>query len=700
MNLSKKMNVTNILVVLVGLSGCVSSPLSEVSSQDASERSLKISDSFIKGMAQNPDQGSGMLESNQSNVQRSKDPSNLGRMSTITPLPWRPAATADTAARRDLFSLDNEVTLTAEKMPLVTFIHYVFGQLLNRNYVLDKSVDSEGSVTSPVTLDVNSPVSSFELFELAEKVLQDRGILLKNNGGTFFIYRASAMEAKPVAVIAIGRLKQDVPETTQRILQVVPLRFGIKMSIERSIRNLTNAKVTAEFDQSAVYIEGTRDQVIRALDLINMLDVPAMRGRHVGLLELTYVDPGQFAAEVADLLALEGIDVAIQRGIKKNLVLVPLKQRGALVVFATEQFMLDRVRYWAELNDVPGEANNNQYFVYTPNAARASDLGESVSSLLTGFSTPNISDTSTNATGAAPSARRSVGINQDDFKMVVDERANLLLFYTNGTRYQNLLPLLSRLDVLPKQIVLDITIAEVTLKDEFRHGVEWAYNQGEVNVTTQGAFGASGIGGLGVFVDGLNGPFVANLMGSNSLVKVLSNPSMMVRDGVTATIDVGSQISVVGETTQDPINGDRQTTSSSYRQTGVNISVTPTVNASDVVVMEVMQSISNSVPGSAGAGGNPDIMQRSLNTEVMARSGQTIILGGLISETESGGDSGIPGLSRLPLLGNLFKSKSNTQDRTELVMLITPKVLANSEAWEATSDSFRESLRFLGVKPR
>jgi general secretion pathway protein D len=109
--------------------------------------------------------------------------------------------------------------------------------------------------------------------------------------------------------------------------------------------------------------------------------------------------------------------------------------------------------------------------------------------------------------------------------------------------------------------------------------------------------------------------------------------------------------------------------------------------------MEISQSISNSVPDTSGAGGNPNIFERTLSTELVARSGQTIMMAGLISENSSVGGSGTPLLSKVPLIGNLFKSSSNGSDRTELIMLITPTVIDSLDQWEAVLDQFQEGLR-------
>ena len=619
---------------------------------------------------------------------------------SLEPLRWQAkSSNAVLPLPVDLFGDDLRLSVAAEKMPLRDFIHYIFGEILSVNYVVDETVESGASAaSSAVTLSIPDPLSARALFRLVNELLIARDVQIKYANKTFFIYRQSGAADAPQVVIAIGREPSDVPETAQQIMQVVPLKFGVKITLERTLRALSKAKITPDFSQSTIFVEGAREEVLRALELIEMLDTPAMRGRYIGLVELTYLAPKAFAKQVLTLLENEGVDAAIGRPNDKSLVLVPLEQLGALAVFATNEFLLDRVRYWAALTDVAGEGPEKQYFLYQPRFSRAVDLGDSIGSLLGLKGTPSASGVDGGSTGSAPSTQRIDGANSEDISMVVDEMANVLVFYAAGQRYRALLPLMRKLDVMPKQVMLDITIAEVSMKDEFKYGVEWALKQGEVSLTTDGAFGVDGFGGFGIAIDGtIDGsaaPLNANFLATNSLVNILSQPTLMVRDGVAATINIGSNISVVGETTSDPISGERQTTTSVYRQTGVNLRVTPTVNASGIVVMEVNQNISNSLPGSGGAGGNPDIFERSIDTEVLARSGQTVMLGGLISENLSVGGNGVPGLAKLPILGNLFKAKSNSTDRTELVMLITPRVVEDLSGWEPLMEDFRRGLRF------
>ena len=694
--------VLNILLLsmLLAATGCAThGDLSKASSQGAS-KSVTLDVSYLSA-------DDGLQVDDTSPVTQALDvnkalgDSSDSALRALSPIDWPTSDTIKSATWNERFSTKPSLRVSAEDMPLLDFLHYVFGDLLAVNYVFDQTVDA--TADDLITLSVVEPISPRALYDLTNDLLTDRGLQIKHGSDSFYLFRPDPASKEKNIVIGVGGEAHLVPNTSQPILQVVPLKYGAKIGLERNLKTFGAGKIIVDYDQDVVFIQGSRADVLQALELIQMFDTPSTRSQHIGLVELTYISPDEFSKQVGILLENEGVMSAVDKPNQRSLVMVPLEQLGGLAVFATSEVLIDRVNYWSILLDVPGQGSNEQYFLYHPKYARAIDLGESVGALLGsgGGVSAGQNTTSTSAgltTGNAPASARTTGLSTDKIKMVVDERANALVFYTSGSEYQALTPLLAKLDTLPKQVSLDITIAEVTLQDEFKFGVEWALSRSEVTLTTQGAFGASAVGGLGLIVDGLEGPLTANFLNTNNLVKVLSNPTIMVRDGVQATINVGSDISVVGATTQDPINGERQTTTSEYRKTGVDVTVTPTVNAQGIVVMEVSMTISNSVPSSTGASGNPDIFERLIETEVVAQSGQTIMLGGLISENYSSGGSGAPGLASIPLLGNLFKSKSDGTDRTELIMLITPQVQDSVDRWDTVKDDFQRGLKFLQMQ--
>jgi general secretion pathway protein D len=306
-----------------------------------------------------------------------------------------------------------------------------------------------------------------------------------------------------------------------------------------------------------------------------------------------------------------------------------------------------------------------------------------------GVTSENVMRRDSNSSAGAMSA---VAVKGDGLTLSVDQRSNTLIFFTTGARYQSLLPIIRRLDVPPKQILLEATIAEVTLTGEFSRGVEFAVTDGKWSGGTLGGLGLPS-GGLALnYIKNVTDRVSAKLQATNGLVNVLSNPTLVVRDGVQASIGVGNDVPTVGAVASDPITSDRQITSVLYRKTGLNLQVRPTINAEGLVVLEIDQSISNTVPGSSGVSGAPLFFERTIQTEVVARSGEPVLLAGLISERGNSTSTFVPGLGQIPGLGWLFSSKNRDSEKTELVVLLTPRVVESPDEWSSILDRMRDSM--------
>ncbi len=590
------------------------------------------------------------------------------------------------------FSNSDSHSLNANELPMRNFIETVFGTALGVNYV----IATQGDLKQQVTLNLTNSVSSRELFSLSRQLLVDNGLDVSLREGTYYIYPRT--DARTDVVIGFGRRYSDVPDTAQTIMQVVPLKYGLKTSLERTLRNLSSVKVSADQVQNAFFVEGSRAEIVRFLDLVHLLDVPANRGRHVAMVELTYLSPMDYIEQLKELMEAEGISIGRQAGMGVAVLTVPVNQLGAVAMFASNEEVLDRARYWTQQIDQASKGPEKGYYIYHPRYARASDLGASIGNLMgsTQMGADSTRDTQS-AQGGATGQAGGMTASNENMRMTVDERSNSIIFYTTGGDYKALLPVVRRLDVMPKQIVLDATIAEVTLSDEFAQGFEFAFRNGNFSGGTFGTLGAQDIGGLRLnWVDGFD-RFIANLQQSSNLVNVLSNPTLVVRDGVAASINVGNDIPTVGSTTFTP-NLESQTQSVEYRKTGVQLTVTPTINAQGLVVLQINQTISNTSPTGPSVAGNPSIFERAIQTEVIAQSGQTILLGGLISENSSSGDSKVPLMGDIPILGNLFKSKKESNEKTELVIFITPRIIERTEQWEEIRKTIADGLTTISVK--
>ncbi|MFT4925944.1 MAG: general secretion pathway protein D [Phenylobacterium sp.] len=594
------------------------------------------------------------------------------------------------------FSEADQVRYSVDAMKLSEFIHHVFRDILGVNYVVDNTLTN---LASPVTLNFQNLISKKEAFLASSDILlrQQIGVTVKDS--VYYLFPMETKSAGDVS-IGVGRTDADLPLTQGKVLQIVPMNFGMNIGIERTLRDLSDIAVTVDMDKNAVFLQGARSKVRKVMELARILDMPSNQGKHIGLLRLTYLSTQEFSKQISQLMEAEGIPVGVGNAKQKNVVLVPLNQIGLVAVFANNGAFLSRIQFWHEQLDQPSQGDAKRYFMYEPQNARARDLGESLSPLF-GGSVPTTAKPKGNSSRDTRSALRSStatpvsSAGDDDLTMVIDERTNTLIFYTTSMRYQQLRPLIKRMDTLPRQVILEATIAEVTLSGEFKHGVEFAVANGSFGFGTKGAFKATDIGG---FAAGWVRPITSslenvsvNLIKTNSLVNVLSSPTLLVRDGVSASITVGNEIPLVTSTISVPITGtenERTTTTIERRQIGLTLSVTPTINSQGIVIMEIMLDISNELAIS----GNSTLLNRQVQTEVVANSGQTIILAGLISENKSNGDSGVPVLGDLPVLGNLFKSATQNKDKTELVILVTPKIINGGEQWDEIKNKFRKGL--------
>jgi general secretion pathway protein D len=610
------------------------------------------------------------------------------------------------------FSATNRLTVAAEGMPAKTFVSYVFGELLKVNFVI---VEGTAGLDAPVSLSSPNPISSRRLYQLATEILANVGLSVVEKEAVYFVGPADAKTGFGLP-IGYGRTANDVPNAPGQILQLVPVRFGTNLTLLKALRDIAGAEVTFDQRQLAFFVTGNRAAILRVLDMLQLFDQPAARSSRVGLINLTYVSPAEFMTEVTKLLSNDGIAV----GEDQALSLVPVERLGAVIVFAAEDAVLERLEFWANQIDRAGDGPSGRYFVYQPRFSRASDLGASVAALIGGQATPPSAETTPSAPrdtrsailggvaaspsdqrGSAASGRPVVGsVTGNGVTMTIDSVSNALIFFTTGPRYESLLPLVRRLDRPPRQVLLEATVAEVTLSGEFAKGVEFAFTDGKFRGGTLGGLGLPSGGFALNFSEGLAGEIRAKLQESDSQVNVLSSPLLMVRDGFPATIQVGNDVPTVGATASDPIQSDRTITTVQYRKTGLNLSITPTINAEGAVALRIEQSISTTLPGSSGVSGAPIFFERAVSTDVIAASGQSILIGGLMSDSKSQSAERVPGLGRIPLVGAFLSSTSKRREKTELVLLVTPRIVESPGEWSVLYQRLVEGFDYLKLPVR
>ena len=292
-------------------------------------------------------------------------------------------------------------------------------------------------------------------------------------------------------------------------------------------------------------------------------------------------------------------------------------------------------------------------------------------------------------------------------RVAADEANNAILVWGTAAEYAKIETTLRRLDLPPTQVLIEASIVEVTLAGDLRYGLQWVFNDGlsggrtgssVLSAVAGGVLGGPAAGFSYTLRNSLgNVRAVLNALAEKSLIKVISSPSLMVLDNHTAQIVVGDQQPVrSAETITD---GGVRTSSIQYKDTGVALSVTPSVNSGNMVTMLVNQAVTD-VGAIDEATGQRAFLQRQIGSKVAIRSGETLVLGGLIRDNTTSGSAGIPVLHDIPVLGALFGSKSANDRRTELLVIITPRVVRSDQDAREVSAELKERMQsFIGHVP-
>ncbi|GAA0815215.1 type II secretion system secretin GspD [Colwellia asteriadis] len=580
-------------------------------------------------------------------------------------------------AKKELQLEGEPITFVADQLTIKEFSNKVFNELLNMNYVL--APELAASKTS-LTLNISSPISRTAFYASVNEILVQNSISTYRKDNILYLAKASSSNKKNSITLGIGVNEEDVPDISGQITHIVPYTYSESRNITSIMKKLSTAKVTINSAQKLIILEGEREEITRALKLINMLDVPRAYGRKIRLFEFAHMAPEDAIEQITGLLKEDGFSLNNPADIS----FVPMTRINSFVAYAASEAVINRIHYWAKKLDVPLAGDQKQYFVYKPKYAKAEEMQSALQTLL--------NDTASNT----PVKKPGEAINKADTNNAggtttfsLDKQQNALIFNVTPMKYKQILSLLEKIDVLPGQVILDVTILEVTLKDDMKSGINWLYDNSQTkpNVSKIDFLSSGSIGAL--FTSG-NWQADLNWSEEQDDARVISRPYLIVRDGESASISSGDQIPIITQVVEDVGNNGSVSNSVQYRSTGVNVSLTPTINSNGVISLSVSMSVSSSKASANTQVQTPTITNRAINTEIIARNGQTVALGGLIQENKNAIDNGVPVIGSLPIVGKLFSSTTDTFTRTELVMLITTKIVRDSVQVDEFSEAMSE----------
>ncbi|HHL31341.1 MAG TPA: type II secretion system protein GspD, partial [Oceanospirillales bacterium] len=488
------------------------------------------------------------------------------------------------------------------------------------------------------------------------------------------------------------------------------------------------AIVKADNARNLLFLSGTKRELNMYMDTINIFDVDWLEGMSTGIFSLERVEADTIVGELEALFG-EGADNPLAGMFR----FMPLERLNAIMVITPQEHYLHKAKEWIMRLDRADSETSINLYVYNVKNIKADDLSgylndvfgggggsssrkQNSGSVVPGQSGREIGSTDSKSKSIKRSKSSSSG-NKEGISITAIEENNQILINANAQEYESIMAAVSRLDVEPLQVLIEAKIIEVTLTDETKFGIQWKFGEATVpglepapsNVlkgrvppigglrnTNSAILGSEPTGGtLSYLFSGKNVTAALSALDATSSTKVLSTPSLLVLNNKEANINVGKEIPVVTTSFNGGVNNLNRN-SVSFRQTGITLEVKPRINPGGLVYLELTQEVS--VPGERDPiSQNIAVDNRKIQTEIAIQSGETVVMGGLISENRLRGASGVPGLHRVPLLGRLFGQKSRKVDRTELLVLITPTVIENPEQARQLTKEYAN--QFKGLKP-
>ncbi len=588
------------------------------------------------------------------------------------------------------------IAVSFHDVPLVAFINEVFAERLGMSFTLSAGLSAKSDL---VTLRLTEPVSPSQLFATARRVLQDYGVNLRETDGVLTFVADQQITSSDIPLLISGRTLPEVPPTHREVFQLVPMHVVRSNHLTGFLRDAFQGQqlqVTDDLERNTLLLRGSVETLRLAAQMIEVLDQPLLRGRYGVVIEPSFLSVEDMAADLASVLSAEGYRTAVGDQLGSSVILLPLSGVNKLVAFASDPATLEHIEQWARTLDARKEATvENAIFTYEVQNTQAASLSETLDRILVGSGGGAAEGGVEPARGVGDEAYQGAG------RIVVDENRNILLFRGSGKEWAELRGVIDQLDKPVPSVLIEVLIAEITLSGEQGSGIEFLFRSGigGGRSVTGGTLGAPVVNakGLSLTLDsaGMTRALL-NVFYEDSRVAIRSSARLMVKSGERATFDAGNEIPTITQLADAGTQAAGSTNvlqQVSYRKTGVLLQIEPVVQANGLVDLAIEQELSEARPTAATSlAGTPTILSRKITTNLTLRDGGSLLMGGLVANNQSEGQGGVPGISRLPLLGRLFRKDTFQEDRTELAILVIPYVVANHEEGRELTERIRAGL--------
>jgi general secretion pathway protein D len=636
----------------------------------------------------------------------------------------------------ELDGTDAGVTLNLVNVPISQAAKTVLGDLLAVKYTLDPSLEGK------VTLQTPGPVSKSAAVDLFQSALRSSNAALVFAGGNYKIVPIDQANA------GAGLRVEGDADTSEKIgssLRVIQLKYVNAAEIRRILDPISPRGTIVRTDdvRNTITLSGNEQDINGLLDAISVFDVDVMRGMSFAIVPVRISQPGTIADEVKTIFASQ------REGPMAGMVqFLPNRRLGAILVITPQKSYLARAITWIHRLDTQAQGSEKQFYTYAVQNRSAEELvgvlqsmfssGKDGGSSRTRNIAPQYQETSAQSSGLQPSSLQqtqsqtgvglggatspsvpmpsqsrqqptgpssditsTVQLGPDDsgearIKVVADDNKNAILIEATPADYRRVMRMIEALDVLPNQVLIEATIAEIRLNDELKFGLRWFLQQNASNYTfTDSITGSVGqvFPGFSYALTAANVAATLTALSQITDINIISSPSLTVADNKTATLQVGDQVPITTQTAVSVLTpGAPVVNSVTYKDTGVILSITPRINESGRVMLDIEQEVSSVAQTTSSAINSPTITRRRVKTSVIVNNGEAFALGGMIQDSKTVTRTQVPLLGDIPVIGDALKMKDNLVGKTELIVLIAPRVIRTLSEARAVTDEFRREL--------
>jgi general secretion pathway protein D len=595
-------------------------------------------------------------------------------------------------------------------------------EVLKISYVIDPKVKGI------VNIHTSGQISTENLFNIFQTILNLNGATAVKKEEFYEIVPMS--DAKKLAISPIAAKDQGkLPPQERYTIQIISLKYIPAAEVSKMIKPFLSdgADIVEHPSHNILMIGDMAANVKKAVDMINLFDLDIFSDLRVRIYPILNADVTEVAEEMERIFSSLEVSTKSGRGI--GITFKPIKRINSLLAVSSIPNIFEKVEGWLkELDRTPGEETKLSVFVYYVQNAKAKDLADVLKEVFAKSApskekdkkppTPEPTPRGVRPTPAAPAPspakEEAATVPEGEINIVVDETSNALIIKAFQRDYRNVVETIKKLDLYPKQVLIEVYLAEITLDDTYKFGLEWARfmssnppNAQEVVVSqrppadpfSQGLSSGSFIRYSIVELGGRISAAV-NAAAADNRLNVISSPHILASNNKEAKIQIGKSQPILTSTYTTAATGVATSVvegTIEYKDIGIILTVTPRLSDSGLVTMEIQIEKSDvNITALGNLTSVPVFDKKTAKTVLSVLEGQTIVIGGLIEDTKQRNKSGVPFLSKIPILGALFGFHDLQDKKTELILMMTPHIITDQTQSKSVTEEFRDKVE--GIK--